>query len=194
MTAIIDTSSLVALVRYYLPFDKDDSIKNFLRQKFEKKELIIIDKVVEEASYIAKGLVIKKLDFLASNSYQYKHITKTDTILPSSKFIRDLDNDFCNKEVLRLKAISPEQYALEKQNYLEGTDAKLILYTQNYLGSGLLAMMGGATIVTEETATGNDGKIFKKIPAICKLTNLDCCTLPELFENHFKIKLSEFCH
>lgn len=92
MKAIVDTSSLVALVRYYLPFDKDDSLKNFLEEKFERAEFVVIDKVVEEANYVAKGLVIKKIDFLSSKSPHYKHIVKTDKVLPNSKFIKDLDN------------------------------------------------------------------------------------------------------
>jgi hypothetical protein len=40
MKVVIDTSSLIALVRYYLPFDKDDTLKIFFKKKVETKEII----------------------------------------------------------------------------------------------------------------------------------------------------------
>ena len=38
-------------------------------------------------------------------------------------------------------------------------------------------------LVSEETGTSNDNKIFKKLPAICKQLNLDIKTLPQLLED-----------
>lgn len=35
MIVLIDTSSLISLVRYYLPFDKDQILYNFLKDKIE---------------------------------------------------------------------------------------------------------------------------------------------------------------
>jgi hypothetical protein len=64
MNVIIDTSSLLALVRYYLPFDTNNSLKEFIKEKFESGELLIIDRVFEEASYISKGIILSELDFL----------------------------------------------------------------------------------------------------------------------------------
>lgn len=37
MKVVIDTSSLIALVRYYLPFDKDDTLKIFFKKKLKPK-------------------------------------------------------------------------------------------------------------------------------------------------------------
>jgi len=39
-------------------------------------------------------------------------------------------------------------------------------------------------LVTEETESGNDNKLFKKIPAICKELNIPTMTLPELIERY----------
>lgn len=64
MKVAIDTSSLLALVRYYLPFEKDDSLKDFFRGKIDKKEIIILDKVALESKRTAKGIVVEQLEFL----------------------------------------------------------------------------------------------------------------------------------
>jgi hypothetical protein len=45
MKVIIDTNSLLSLVRYYLPFDKDKILYNFIKNKVQSGEIIIIDKV-----------------------------------------------------------------------------------------------------------------------------------------------------
>ena len=39
-------------------------------------------------------------------------------------------------------------------------------------------------IVTEETDGGNDNKEFKKIPAICKILEIQVKTLPELLKTY----------
>jgi len=68
---------------------------------------------------------------------------------------------------------------------LESADAKIILHALNI-------KRNNPVIVTEETSTGNDNKIFKKIPTICSLTDIECCTLPNLFKDHFCINLDEY--
>lgn len=42
-------------------------------------------------------------------------------------------------------------------------------------------------IVTEESEFTNDAKEFKKIPAICKILNIETFTLPELLELYKEI-------
>lgn len=37
-------------------------------------------------------------------------------------------------------------------------------------------------IVTEESENGNDNKDFKKIPAICKILDINVMTLPEILK------------
>tara|TARA_B100000614_G_scaffold237985_1_gene236558 strand:- start:461 stop:661 length:201 start_codon:yes stop_codon:yes gene_type:complete len=64
MKAVIDTNSLLSLVRYYLPFDKKGVLFQFFKNKVEVGEIIIIDKVLEECKYISKGIVLIKIDYL----------------------------------------------------------------------------------------------------------------------------------
>lgn len=52
MKVVIDTNSLLSLVRYYLPFDKNSVLFSFIKEKFSTGEIIIIDKILEECEYI----------------------------------------------------------------------------------------------------------------------------------------------
>ena len=64
MRVVIDTSSLLALVRYYLPFDEDDKLKNLLKAKIESGHIIILDKAFIESKRVSKGIILEELDFL----------------------------------------------------------------------------------------------------------------------------------
>ena len=85
---VIDTSSLLSLVRYYLPFDKENILFEFVKSKIESGEFIILDKVFEECKYIAKGVIVKKLNFLSEK----KTLFKTDKLLPTKKFSNQVNN------------------------------------------------------------------------------------------------------
>ncbi len=181
MNVIIDTSSLLALVRYYLPFDKNNLLKEFVREKFEAGELIIIDKVFEEASYISKGIILTELDFLKDKK---KHI-KTESILPNAAFFNLLENHFCNKDVKKLKDITDVEFELEKDKYLKMADAKMILFA-------LSIKKENPILVTEETKNANDNKLFKKLPDNCHAISIECCNLPILFKEHFGVNISDY--
>jgi hypothetical protein len=183
MKVVIDTSSLMALVRYYIPFDKDDSLKNFFKEKVVSKEIIIIDKVAIEAKRNAKGIITKSLGFLENKKNQLK----TDTLLPEASFLRDLENRLCY--VARKNTLTDFEFENRKQAWLEDADAKLILFCLSNKGGLNLDKF---ILVTEETRTDNDGKPFKKLPMMCDLLNIEHCNLPSLLENHYKIKLSKF--
>ena len=45
MEYYFDTSSLVALARYYHPFDKNGRLFDFVRSKFQNKEIIVLDAI-----------------------------------------------------------------------------------------------------------------------------------------------------
>jgi len=45
MEYYFDTSSLVALARYYHPFDKEGRLFEFVRSKFQSKEIIVLDAI-----------------------------------------------------------------------------------------------------------------------------------------------------
>jgi hypothetical protein len=183
MKVVIDTSSLMALVRYYQPFDKDDSLKDFFRKKVESKEIIILDKVEIESKRNAKGIIIKSLDFLDEKNNQ----TTTELLLPNASFLRDLENRFCY--VARKNTLNEPEFENRKKEFLESADAKLILFC---LPSSDQLNLEEVVLVTEETRTDNDLKVFKKLPEICDLLGIEHCNLPTLLDNHYNLKLSKY--
>lgn len=180
MKGIIDTSSLVAITRYYLPFDVNGKLANELKVLFDKGEFVIIDKVFGEAKYVSKGIALKGLTFIDSKP---NRIVNTTAVLPSANFFRELETNYCNQNVRKGKKLTPAEFENEKRIYLGGADAKQILYALNMSKSNLI-------IVTEETIAENDNKIFKKIPNICSLAGVACCTVPDFLKNYCKFDLS----
>ena len=176
MIVLIDTSSLISLVRYYLPFDKDQTLFNFIKEKIESKSILVLDKVYEECEYIAKGIVLNQLKYLKSK----KNITKSTEILPTQKFFNQLENQFINGSVKN--KLSVVEFENRKNDFLNSADAKLLLYSINDKTKQYV-------IVSEETETSNDNKSFKKLPAICKILDLDINTLPKLLKYYKDINL-----
>ena len=183
MRAAIDTTSLVSFVRYYLPFDKADKLKKLLEKKFNSGEVIVLDKVFEESGRVAKGIVTEKLDFLDDK----KKLVKTDMILPEQKFFNILENQLCYGS--QKNKLTDVQFEIEQKRYLNSADAKLILFCEkdkNNLG------LDKPILVTEESRSENDGKLFKKLPEICSILNIEHCNLPTLIKDHFQINLSDY--
>jgi len=186
MKVVVDTNSLLALVRYYLPFDKKGVLFEFIINKIEIGEIIIIDKVLEECTYISKGIVLEKLDFLTDKAFlkKFKVPYKTESlIVPSSKqFFHLLGSVFVNS-VIR-KKITDVEFENQKEIFLESADMKQIILCLNLQRSG-----EDIVLVTEETESSNDNKLLKKIPAICKEIVIETMALPELFEQYDGINI-----
>lgn len=181
MRVVIDTSSLLALVRYYLPFDKEDSLKKFVIAKIEAGEIIILDKVFDESKYIAKGIIVTVL------SLPKKKIVKTTDILPDNKFFSQLENQFCYGS--QKNRLNPTEFEIQKNKFLDSADAKQILFCikdKNTLD------IDKPILVTEETKSENDNKLFKKLPEICGILEIEHCNLTTLFIEYFKLNLSKF--
>lgn len=185
MKVIIDTNSLLSLVRYYLPFDKNSVLYDFIKYKIEQGEIIIIDKVLEECSYNSKGLVIQKLSYLEDKLFlkSAKLPYKTDSLIAPSpaKFLRQVDNQFVNSIVLKQRKLTDVEYENQKNYFLEDADMKLILLSLNLMRDDIDKEI---ILVTEETETSNDNKLFKKIPAICRELNIKTMSIPELLEKY----------
>lgn len=180
MRIVIDTSSLLALVRYYLPFDKGDSLKKFILGRIDAGEIIILDKVFEESKFISKGIIIKEL-----NPPKNK-VVKTVDILPTAKFFNQLENQFCYG--VQKNRLNSAEFETEKNKFLDSADAKQILYCIKDKSS---LDIDKPILVTEETKTENDSKLFKKLPEICTMLEIEHCNLTTLFKDHFKINLSK---
>lgn len=187
MKVIIDTNSLLSLVRYYLPFDNENLLFNFIKDKIENGEIIIIDKVYEQCTYNSKGLVLKQLSFLTDKAFLKKSKTphKTDTLLAPSpaKFLRMVENQFV--VTMQRKKITDVEFEVSKNKHLEDADTKQIILCLN-----LMQSESEVYLVTEETTESNDNKLFKKIPAMCNELNIKCITLPQLlkiYENEINV-------
>lgn len=183
MKVLIDTSSLMALVRYYIPFDKHDSLKDLFGKKVKNKEIIILDKVAIESKRMAKGFIVKSLEYLEEK----KNHTNTESLLPNANFLRDLESRLCY--VSRRTILNEVEYENRKKAFLDSADAKLILFCMSNKDP---LNLDKTILVTEETRTDNDLKVFKKLPEMCELLGIEHCNLPTLFENHFSLQLSKY--
>lgn len=183
MKVVIDTNSLLSLVRYYLPFDKKGVFYKFFKNKIEKGEIIIIDKVLQECTYNSKGIVLATLDYLNDKAFlkSSKVPFKTDSLLAPSpaKFLRQVENQFVNSVVRKQRKLTETEFENQKNTFLNDADMKQIILCLNLIKDGEKVVL-----VTEETESSNDNKLFKKIPAICKELGIDTMTLPELIAKY----------
>lgn len=183
MKVIIDTNSLLSLVRYYLPFDKKRVLFKFFQSKIEKGEIIIIDKVFQECTYNSKGIVLTILDYLNDKTFlkSAKVPYKTDSLIAPSpaKFLRQVENQFVNSVVRGQRKLTETEFENQKNTFLNGADMRQIILCLNLIKDGEKIVL-----VTEETESSNDNKLFKKIPAICKELEIETMTLPELIAKY----------
>jgi uncharacterized protein DUF4411 len=181
MRVVIDTNSLNAMVRYYLPFDANNNLYELVKKKIQSGDIVILDAVLTECKYQSDRLVLKKLDFLDDKDFkkQYKIPLKTEDLFPPApaKFIRQVENQF-SIGVMKNK-LQDFEFELEKERWLNSADAKLITYCLNHNHQGTFEEI---FLVTEETKAQNDLKVFKKIPSICDMLNINVLTLPELMD------------
>jgi len=188
MKVAIDTNSLLSFVRYYLPFDDKSILFDSFKTRIKKGEILIIDKILEECEYTSKGAVLESLSYLTDKAYlkKYKIPVNTEFILAPSpaKFLRQVDNQFINA-VIR-KMLTDSEYENRKNDFMNSADMKLILCCLNLKKENPLNEI---YLVTEETEGSNDNKTFKKIPAICKLLELETITLPQLLKKYEQIGL-----
>jgi len=187
MKVVIDTSSLLSLVRYYLPFDAESKLYNLVRQEIKNHNIIIIDEVLNECKYVSGKLVTRKLDFLVDKEFTktFKIPTKTKDIIPPSptKFYNLVDNTFITSNAKRLNSAQFEQ---QKKEFLESADARMIIYLLNEISKNSFERL---VLITEETEGSNDQKAFKKIPAICKILNIEVKALPDLLDLYSDINI-----
>lgn len=185
MIVVIDTSSLLSLVRYYLPFDKQNKLYNLFKSKIESSELIIIDEVLKECQFTAKGITVEKMDYLIDIAFHKKNKfpINTEFLLPPAptKFYNQVDNSFINGAVRN--KLSDIQYESLKTSFLYSADARMIIYCLNQKKNEPKKRI---ILVTEESEESNDHKAFKKIPSLCKFLNIEVITLPELLEIYNK--------
>ena len=128
MKVVIDTNSLLSLVRYYLPFDKKRVLFQFFKNKIETGEIIIVDRVLQQCTYNSKGIVLKTLDYLNDKAFlkAAKVPYKTDSLLAPSpaKFLRQVENQFVNNVVRNQRNITDTEFENQKTAFLDDADMK----------------------------------------------------------------------
>ena len=139
----------------------------------------------EECSYVSKDLVVKELEFIKDKNF----ITKTSDILPTKKFYNLLENQFCN--TFQKQNLKDFEIEILTEKFIKSADAKIIMtaMVEKKQGQNII-------VVTEETITNNDNKLFKKIPAICSALYIKCLRLPELikkFDKEISITITNTC-
>ena len=189
MIAVIDTSSLLSLVRYYLPFDKKGVLFEVIKSKISSGEIIMLDAVYEESKFVGQKIILTNLDFLTDKEFlkEYKIIAKTDELIPLApgKFLNMVKNQFVANP-FQLKKLSESEFEVQKNRFMESADAKLIMYCQYLIKDNPEEEI---YLVTEETSAANDLKLFKKIPAICAILGISVITLPQLLEKYPEVDL-----
>ena len=178
MKAVIDTSSLVSLVRYYLPFDKEEKLKAFIEERIDAKNLIILEQVVAECKLQGKGQVVKALPFIDKP----KNKTAVTDVPVNKKLFKMIDNNFINGSIAG--QLSPAEYQLERDKFTNTADFALVLYAYSIMEKE------DVVIVTEETGYSNDGKPFKKIPGICDTIGVKTLNLPSFLSENSIIDLT----
>lgn len=188
MKVVIDTSSLLSLVRYYLPFDKKKILFEILKAKIANGEVLVIDKVIDECAYTSKGVVLETLSFLTDKAFNKTHKLplNTEFILPPApaKFYRMVDNNFV--VVVQRARLNETQYDSLKNDFMNSADMKMILTSLNLKNDNPLEEI---FLVTEETEVSNDNKVFKKIPAICSQLDLQTINIQQLIDKLEGIKI-----
>jgi hypothetical protein len=172
MKAVIDTSSLVSLVRYFLPFDKEGKLKVFLAENILSRKIIVLEQVAEECKRQGKGQVIEAFPFIAKPKYK----TSIAGIQVNKAIYNLVDNNFINASVR--KRFPEAEYQLVRNQFIVSADFAMMLYAYS------IKDKENVVIVTEETGFSNDGKPFKKIPDICSIIGVKTQNFPGfLLEN-----------
>lgn len=167
---LIDTSSLLAFVRYYLPFDVENNMKNYLLNAFKALDCLLLREVRDECRHIAQGIVFDTLELEKVKCAAFSGVI-------DSKMHNMIDNNFISSKSF-INTLTQGEYEVEKNVFTQSADFKLIFF----------AMQNRRyAIITEETIASNDKKCFKKIPAICKAQKIECLTLPEFLKDKLKI-------
>lgn len=166
---IIDTCSLVSLAKQYLPLDNVNCIEPFVTTEIKEGRLIILDSIQEECKYVSGGIVMEKFPVLKDNSF----VINTEKIVPRSPrtFFNKLDNNYCVS--LIKKTLTTDQYERQKIDFLSTGDGRMILYINN------MVQEKSITVITEESRSQNDAKLFKKLPLILDQMDVKAITVSD---------------
>ena len=123
MAIVVDTCSLVMIAKNYLPLDKDGQLYSFLEEAFSRKDLMLLDVILDESKRTSKGIAVEKMPFLKDK----KLVIPTKDLFPCApeRFSNMIDNNFCVR--LKKQELTEEEYIEQKEEYLKTGDAKIII-------------------------------------------------------------------
>lgn len=174
MTTIIDTSSLLTFVRYYLPFDKKGVLRGFIVEQVRQGMIVVLDVVWEECQYVAQGIVAQEMNELK------EFIEDTTSLFsPSQRKMSNLLDENFSQRIIKNK-LTDEEYKQQKQEFMKSADYKIIvksLQTRNMFEDE-------RCVLTEETSASNDNKVFKKLPIILKSQNIPVINISQFLKNN----------
>lgn len=186
MKVIFDTSSFLSLVRYYLPFDHNDVLLKHLHDQFSSGNILLTEGILQECRRTSKRIIPAKLPTLFDKDFlkSCRCPCKTSDIVPPKpkSFFNMLNNQFCVQTLK--KKLSDDEFEIQKQIFFKSADMSMILLALNKKEEEQ------HTIVTEETDSPNDNKLFKKIPIICQPLGVHTQSLTEYFASQKEIFLS----
>ena len=95
-----------------------------------------------------------------------------------------LDNNFVVPSEKKL--LDDTKYEERRNNYLRSADAAIVIFADSYHG------LEQIQIVTEESNSINDGKLYKKIPLICEQLKIKTLRLPDYLKECEEVEVV-FC-
>ena len=115
MAIVVDTCSLVMIAKNYLPLDKDGQLYSFLEEAFSRKDLMLLDVILDESKRTSKGIAVEKMPFLKDK----KLVIPTKDLFPCApeRFSNMIDNNFCVR--LKKQELTEEEYIEQKEEYLK---------------------------------------------------------------------------
>lgn len=182
MRYVIDTSSLLALVRYYLPFDHEGILRRYLIDELSSGNIMLTKAILGECKIVSGGGIIKNLPELSDPDFLRAAKLPVDVdagiSVPPKKLTHWLNNGFVH-QALKNK-MNAEDFEIEKEKFTQSADLSLII-----LADALRSDGQDVSIISEETRNENDRKLYKKVPTLCAITGLSCMNLAE-FLSHQK--------
>jgi hypothetical protein len=177
---IVDSNSLINFFYYYYSSKNNSSkifgeLLNFLIDKIDSGEVIVIDKVFNEFSDNPEREFLKK---------SIKRHVK-DTLFLFDKVQQLMIEHYREDIAEKYYNGKPIELELEYKKYEEKyADLYLVAYCQ-YLNG-----IKEKTILITEENRGDDKKLFEKIPVICVKHNIEYRNLPYSLFNTYKDELN----
>jgi hypothetical protein len=128
MIGVIDTSSLVAIARYYLSIKDEIELLQFLESKFRSGKLVMLSTIYDEASKVQQGISLELMKFLKEKEFQ----VDDSMLLPPApqRFNNQVDNNFCIPPLKKrlIEKVSENAYIQQKEKFMQSGDIRMILY------------------------------------------------------------------